>query len=143
MTKISRSYGFEAAHRLQHHDGKCSNLHGHSYRVTVAIEGDILEVGPSEGMVLDFGHLNGWWKPLEALLDHATILEKTDPLLSVLQEYEQRVVVFHGPPTAENLATWLLKELQLWLVDRWPEGFPTPKVRVQETTKVSESWAEA
>lgn len=139
--RIGKGFGFEAAHRLQHHGGKCRKLHGHSYKVHVAIESPLglMEVGPSEGMVLDFGELNTWWKPLEAVLDHTTILEESDELVEVLQPFTP-VTTFPFPPTAENLADWIREDLQKWLAQRWPNGFVTPTVRVYESEK---SWAEA
>lgn len=143
MARIGKTFTFEAAHRLQHHEGKCRNLHGHSYRVDVTIEGDLTARAgaPDEGMVLDFGVLSDWWKPLEAILDHVTILETSDPLMVPFVGYGGvKVTVFPFPPTAENLAALMLEDLQMFLLKVWPEGFPTPTVRVWETAK---SWAEA
>ncbi len=52
-TSVSRVFGFEAAHQLPWHEGKCRNLHGHSYRLEVTVEGP---VGP-DGIVVDFADL--------------------------------------------------------------------------------------
>ena len=49
-TRVVRTFSFEAAHQLPWHPGKCKNLHGHSYRLEVAIEGPVGE----DGMVMDF-----------------------------------------------------------------------------------------
>ena len=49
-TFVTRSFTFEAAHRLPWHSGKCRDLHGHGYRLEVAVEGPI---GP-QGIVVDF-----------------------------------------------------------------------------------------
>ncbi|MDD5053500.1 MAG: 6-carboxytetrahydropterin synthase QueD [Sulfuricurvum sp.] len=57
MISICRQFRFEAAHHLPHHKGKCRNIHGHSYRLEIEITGPIVEEGPSQGMVLDFGDL--------------------------------------------------------------------------------------
>lgn len=154
MARIGKSFTFEAAHRLQNHGGKCRNLHGHSYRVEIAIQGELQEAGtlhhdtlgdtgianPAEGMILDFGSLDGWWKPLDLLLDHVTLLQRGDPLVAALGDLAI-VRQFDFPPTAEHIAAWILEELQMWLLrDIWPnQMIPTPTVRVYETAK---SWAE-
>lgn len=52
-TRVTRSFTFEAAHRLPWHPGRCRDLHGHSYRLEVTVEGPVGETG----MVLDFDDL--------------------------------------------------------------------------------------
>jgi 6-pyruvoyltetrahydropterin/6-carboxytetrahydropterin synthase len=37
-TSVTRTFHFEAAHRLPWHPGKCGNWHGHSYRLEVSVE---------------------------------------------------------------------------------------------------------
>ena len=39
--KVAKEFRWEMAHRLQHHKGKCSNLHGHSYKMIVEFKGTI------------------------------------------------------------------------------------------------------
>lgn len=52
-TSVTRSFTFEAAHQLPWHEGKCRQLHGHSYRLEVTVEGPI---GP-HGIVVDFAEI--------------------------------------------------------------------------------------
>lgn len=52
-TRVVRSFTFEAAHVLPWHAGQCRNLHGHSYRLEVAVEGQLNE----NGIVADFADL--------------------------------------------------------------------------------------
>lgn len=56
--RITKTYRFEASHVLPHHNGKCANLHGHSYRLDVSVEGPLLAGGPQAGMVMDFAELS-------------------------------------------------------------------------------------
>jgi 6-pyruvoyltetrahydropterin/6-carboxytetrahydropterin synthase len=49
-TRVTCTFTFEAAHRLAWHSGKCRNLHGHSYRLDVSVEGPL----DTNGVVLDF-----------------------------------------------------------------------------------------
>ena len=52
-TRVTCTFAFEAAHRLDWHPGKCRNLHGHSYRLDVSVEGPL----DAHGVVLDFDTL--------------------------------------------------------------------------------------
>ena len=52
--RVTRSFTFDAAHTLPWHQGKCRNLHGHTYRLEVVVEGPI---GPN-GIVVDFADLD-------------------------------------------------------------------------------------
>jgi len=41
---------FDAAHSLPGYQGKCANLHGHTYQVEIVVEGDV----GVDGFVMDF-----------------------------------------------------------------------------------------
>ena len=53
QTSVTRTFTFEAAHQLPWHPGKCRNLHGHSYRLEVTVEGPIGD----HGIVIDFADI--------------------------------------------------------------------------------------
>jgi 6-pyruvoyltetrahydropterin/6-carboxytetrahydropterin synthase len=90
LTKVVR---FEAAHQLPGHQGKCANLHGHSYTLEVSVEGPIKQVpgASDDGMVMDFQELS-------------TIIQR-----SVLQRLDHQFLneVIEERSTAENLAHWI------------------------------------
>ena len=67
--RLVHEFRFEAAHRLPHvpEGHKCSRLHGHSFRVELAIEG---AVNPATGWLIDFAELHDLWAPLHHELDH-------------------------------------------------------------------------
>ena len=67
--RLVHEFRFEAAHRLPRvpEGHKCSRLHGHSFKVELAIEGP---VDPDTGWVMDFAELYRLWSPLHDLLDH-------------------------------------------------------------------------
>jgi 6-pyruvoyltetrahydropterin/6-carboxytetrahydropterin synthase len=94
VTEIYKEFTFEAAHRLPQlpPTHKCWRLHGHSFRVGIAIEGP---VDPDLGWVVDFGDIKAAFKPLEDRLDHY-----------YLNEIEGLEV-----PTSENLAKWIWDHL--------------------------------
>ena len=94
---IQKTFRFEAAHALPNHEGKCRELHGHSYRIELHFEGEIKPArGESDdGMVLDFCEVSAWWRrEVEPLVDHR-FLNETMP---------ERFL----PTTAENIAAWVL-----------------------------------
>ena len=37
MFKIAKEFNFDMAHMLDGHDGKCKNLHGHTYKLQVEV----------------------------------------------------------------------------------------------------------
>jgi 6-pyruvoyltetrahydropterin/6-carboxytetrahydropterin synthase len=52
-TQVTRMFSFEAAHKLEWHQGACRNLHGHSYRLEVSVAGEL----DANGIVIDFADL--------------------------------------------------------------------------------------
>jgi 6-pyruvoyltetrahydropterin/6-carboxytetrahydropterin synthase len=95
---IQKEFRFEAAHKLPQHDGKCRELHGHSWVGRIEVRGDALvALGPKGGMLLDFSDVKAAVAPLvEDLLDHH-YLNDTLPLEN---------------PTSEAIAAWLFGELE-------------------------------
>jgi 6-pyruvoyltetrahydropterin/6-carboxytetrahydropterin synthase len=51
---VGKEFVFHAAHNLTGYGGKCENLHGHSYRIKVAVEGPVGE----DGLVMDFAEID-------------------------------------------------------------------------------------
>ncbi len=92
--EIFREFTFEAAHRLPNLPAthKCSRLHGHSFRVTVHVEGPLL---PHEGWVMDFADLKRAFQPLYDQLDH----------------YYLNDIPGLENPTSEVLAAWIWDRL--------------------------------
>lgn len=92
--EIFREFTFEAAHRLPHvpHGHKCARLHGHSYRVSVHVDGP---VEPDTGWVMDFGDLKTAFEPVRKQLDHYYLNE--------IEGLEN--------PTSEILAAWIWERL--------------------------------
>ena len=54
MFKISKEFSFDMAHLLDGHDGKCQNLHGHTYKLQVEISGDLYKSGAKKQWSLIF-----------------------------------------------------------------------------------------
>jgi 6-pyruvoyltetrahydropterin/6-carboxytetrahydropterin synthase len=77
--RISIAHTFETAHRLPHLSGKCTNLHGHSWRVVVSATAPSLA---GDGTIVEFGALKaGVRQWIDTYLDHGTMLGAHDPLV--------------------------------------------------------------
>ena len=102
--KLKLQHHFDAAHRLEFHEGLCRNLHGHRWEIIVEIEG----YSPDGDMIIDFGKL----KQLINEFDHCTILrgcEENKLLIEVLNKLQLRVKLLNDSPTAENLSIEIQK----------------------------------
>jgi len=93
--QIYKSYTFESAHMLPNVPcgHQCGNLHGHSYKLTVYVEG---EISKEMGWVIDFDQISTAVKPLINQLDHS--------YLNDIEGLEN--------PTSENLAIWFAEKLK-------------------------------
>ena len=79
MWELTKTFRFEASHRLPHHDGNCARLHGHSWSLTVCLSGHTLRSsGPKAGMLVDYGAIKAAASPLLAELDHAHLNDVLD-----------------------------------------------------------------
>ncbi len=92
--EIFKEFVFEAAHRLPHlpTTHKCSRLHGHSFRISIHVEGP---VDPALHWVQDFADISAAFKPLYDQLDHNYLNEI--PGLEI--------------PTSEVIAKWIWQRL--------------------------------
>jgi 6-pyruvoyltetrahydropterin/6-carboxytetrahydropterin synthase len=105
--QIRRHFRFEAAHALPFHSGKCAQMHGHSYRLEVAVRGPLQSAGSSRGMIADFDDVR------RVVHEHAVDLLDHQTLNELIEN-----------PTAERIVMWLwerldpvlegLDELVLW-----------------------------
>ncbi|RBM18646.1 6-pyruvoyl tetrahydrobiopterin synthase [Prauserella sp. PE36] len=76
--QITIEHTFETAHRLPHLGGKCTSLHGHSWRVAVPVIAPTLS---DDVTVVEFGALKaGVRQWIDTYLDHGTMLGIHDPL---------------------------------------------------------------
>lgn len=96
-------------HRLPQHRGGCQNLHGHSYRLEVEIQGEL----GTDGMLIDFHQVHAILQPLIDDLDHAFLCDKTDvDLLAFIDMHGWKRMVIPYPSTAENLCRLFTEHLR-------------------------------
>jgi 6-pyruvoyltetrahydropterin/6-carboxytetrahydropterin synthase len=107
MFYITRSFKFEAAHRLMYHKGKCRNIHGHNYVVDFKLK---QKETNQDGMVKDFSDIRASIEPmLYCKFDHHLILNKNDTTMINLLENYTKILKFDGEPTAENMAKYFFR----------------------------------
>lgn len=132
MITVSRYHDISCGHRVYGHESKCANLHGHNYRMTFTVAGEL----DSIGRVVDFSAIKSTlcdW--LETNWDHKMILWEKDPAVSSLRQIDNSVVSVPFNPTAENIGQYLLDIVG-------PEqlagtGCQLISVQVEETRKCS------
>lgn len=108
--KITKRLEFDAGHRLLRHEGKCRNIHGHRYAVEVTCALREEQVLDDVGRVVDFGVIKGvFGKWLDDTVDHGFLFHIQDPLGPTFIAAGKHVAV-PWEPTAENLASWFLRE---------------------------------
>jgi len=94
MYEVKIEADFSAAHNLKEVGGKCESLHGHNFKVEVAVESETLD---DSGMVIDFRLLKEKTRNLLENLDH---------------RYLNDLSCFQGKnPSAENVAFYLFQEI--------------------------------
>lgn len=108
--KISRKFRIDAGHRVYGHEGKCANLHGHSYEFEFFFTAPKLD---NLGRIIDFGVIKERIHHfLETKWDHGMILWENDPATVLFQKGEMleghKVFIMSENPTAENMASFLL-----------------------------------
>lgn len=114
MIQIELSHEFQSAHRLNTPDApdKCKSIHGHSWWVTVTIEGEELD---ENGMLVEFGAFK---KALHTWIDkevcHRLILKYDDPVIPVLRAVDKnlRFVELPHSPTTEVIARWIFERCE-------------------------------
>jgi len=125
--RIAKEFNWEMGHRLPEHFGKCKNIHGHSYRMLVEFEGEVLE----SGMVMDYFHLKEIIDPVVDRMDHAFLVHKDDTeVIEFLEKMKSKKVVVDFHSTVENITRYFLNEIKK---EKLPSNVHKIKVRVCET----------
>ncbi|KXK55174.1 MAG: 6-pyruvoyl tetrahydrobiopterin synthase [Chlorobi bacterium OLB7] len=103
--RVAKEFHWEMGHRLPFHTGGCQNIHGHSYRLWVEVEGTT----DQNGMVMDYFDLKQMIEPIIARIDHSFLCDERDDLMrGFLGQTALKHTVVPFNTTAENLAAWLL-----------------------------------
>ncbi|MCL9770628.1 6-carboxytetrahydropterin synthase [Flavobacterium sp. HXWNR69] len=140
--RITKQFSFETGHALYGYDGKCKNVHGHSYKLSVTVIGKPI-TDPSNvkyGMVIDFGDLKKIVKEqIVDVFDHATVFNKNTPHIELAKELELRgheVILVDYQPTSENMVVDFSNKIKKLL----PENIKLHSLRLQETETSFAEW---
>ncbi len=140
--RITKHFDFEAAHALYGYDGKCKNIHGHSYQLFVTVIGKPLNDNThvKYGMVMDFRDLKKLVKQeIIDVFDHATILNNLSPhknLAITLSDLAHKVVLVDYQPTSENMLIDFANRLKLNL----PNQVKLHSLKLYETANSYAEW---
>lgn len=127
--RLTKQFSFEMAHALCGYDGACRNIHGHSYKLFVSIEGMPIRdaSSPKQGMVIDFGDLKQIvQRRIVEPFDHALVLPADSPYNVGLGT---KTVITNFQPTCENL----LMHFASLLEEEMPKGVRLYSLRLYET----------
>ncbi|GAB1308042.1 6-carboxytetrahydropterin synthase [Urechidicola sp. KH5] len=140
--RITKQFDFETGHALYGYDGKCKNVHGHSYKLSVTVIGtpisDSNEV--KFGMVIDFTDLKKIVnEEIVDKFDHATVFNQNTPHLELANELIKRghnVILVDYQPTSEMMIIDFAEKIKAQL----PENIELHSLKLQETATSIAEW---
>jgi len=130
MFKVSKEFSFDMAHILDGHDGKCQNLHGHTYKLQVEVSGELVQHGAKKGMVVDFTDVKTVVKtvildPMDHAFIYDTTSERECKIANLLNELNSKTFGIPVRTTAEEMARFIFNQLK--------EKLPLSAIRLWET----------
>lgn len=140
--RITKHFDFEAAHALPGYDGKCKNIHGHSYQLFVTIIGTPIKdkTHPKNGMVLDFGDLKKLVNnEIVDIFDHSIVLNEDSEhieLAKKIADYSHRIVLVDYQPTSELMLIDFADRIQKKL----PKKVKLHSLKLYETNNSYAEW---
>jgi len=140
--RITKQFSFETGHALYGYDGKCRNVHGHSYKLSVTVIG--IPISDSDnvkyGMVIDFSDLKKIVKnEIVDVFDHATVFNKNTPHVELAKELSDRghnVLLVDYQPTSEMMVIDFSEKIKKHL----PENIQLHSLKLQETESSYAEW---
>ena len=142
MIRITKIFSFETAHVLYGYDGKCKNVHGHSYKLFVTLKGVPIDDIHHEknGMVMDFGDLKSVVnEEIVDVWDHAIMLNALSPhqiLGKDLGKKGHKVIYCDYQPTCENMLYDIAKKIK----SRLPNHVQLVYLKLHETENSYGEW---
>ncbi len=140
--RITKQFSFETGHALYGYDGKCRNVHGHSYKLSVTVIGVPIsdQNNVKFGMVIDFTDLKHIVKEeIVNVFDHATVFNKNTPHVELAKELQDRghnVLLVDYQPTSEMMVIDFTEKIK----KRLPENIQLHSLKLQETATSYAQW---
>ena len=138
IIRVTKEFDFETAHALDGYNGKCKNIHGHSYHLTVTVKGKVIDnpSDPKDGMVIDFKDLKAIIKnEIEPIFDHRLLL-RDDSRFKGIEKLNDGVRYVPYQPTCENMLTEIVDIFKQFL----PQEIILCKVSLRETATSYSEW---
>lgn len=120
--ELMKEFTFEASHILPKHPGKCSRLHGHSWKLRVYVQG---EVNKDTNFVMDYTDLKGTVQPLVDQLDHRHLGTWWDDDPNNYSAWRVPGMNLSMYPSSENLILWIAQTID--------QALPWSKIELDET----------
>ena len=140
--RITKQFTFETGHALYGYDGKCKNVHGHSYKLSVTVIGAPISDSNNVkyGMVIDFGDLKKIVnREIVDVFDHATVFNKNTPHVTLAKELESHgnnVLLVDYQPTSEMMVIDFAAKISALL----PDAIQLHSLRLSETATSYAEW---
>ena len=140
--RITKKFTFEAGHALYGYDGKCKNVHGHSYKLYVTVIGRPIKEKDNVkyGMVIDFSDLKSIVKKeVIGNFDHSIIFNQNTPhieLAKTLKSQGHKVLLVNYQPTSEGMIIDIANKISNAL----PENIKLNSLKLQETDTSFSEW---
>jgi len=140
--RITKKFTFEAGHALYGYDGKCKNVHGHSYKLYVTVIGRPIKEKDNVkyGMVIDFSDLKSIVKKeVIGNFDHSIIFNQNTPhikLAKTLKSEGHKVLLVNYQPTSEGMIIDIANKIN----DALPENIKLHSLKLQETDTSFSEW---
>jgi 6-pyruvoyltetrahydropterin/6-carboxytetrahydropterin synthase len=140
--RITKQFSFETGHALYGYDGKCKNVHGHSYTVSVTVIGNPITdtSNVKYGMVIDFSDLKKIvTEEIVDQFDHATVFNQNTPHVELANELSSRghhVILVDYQPTSENMVVDFAQKI----INRLPKQIHLHSLKLQETESSFAEW---
>lgn len=142
MIRITKIFNFETAHVLYNYDGKCKNMHGHSYKLFVTVKGNPIKDldHHKNGMVVDFGDIKKIVKEeIVDIWDHAVLVNGDSPhklLGESLEDQGHKVIFCKYQPTCENM----LYDIAAKIKSKLPTHVQLAYLKLHETENSYGEW---
>lgn len=142
VIRITKDFRFETGHALYGYDGKCKNIHGHNFKLSVTVTGSPItdKSHPKYGMVIDFSDLK---KIINTEIidayDHATVFNKNTPHIEeadFLSNRGHKILEVDFQPTSEMMVLNFAKIIACKL----PDNIKLHSLMLQETDTSCAEW---
>lgn len=142
VIRITKDFRFETGHALYGYDGKCKNIHGHNFKLSVTVTGSpITDKSHSKyGMVIDFSDLKKIInEEIIDAYDHATVFNKNTPHTEeadFLSSRGHKILEVDFQPTSEMIVLNFAKII----ASKLPDNIKLHSLKLQETDSSCAEW---